>query len=573
MTRNRTSLVAVLACVGLAMSGCASQISQDEAAQIRADRATAVQELIGNTTPVDTGQAPADSSGAAAPGNSGTSTGVTNPQPGKAPAAGGTTGKPADTAAGQSTAAPATGTTKTTTGSGGTSAAPAKKAVNGPGVTDTEILLGLTGPLSGVFGFYGQEMIAGADAYAKTVNAGGGIAGRKIRIVSYDDRFEPAQVLANVKRLVEQDKVFAMFSLWSDAALPFLTQRGIPVLTLGVTAPTYSSSYPTVFPLQNNILTWNEQLAEAVTQHLNRKPKKVGVIYDTGFFDGRPYTEYFKQSWAEFGANVVVMEPLTLADGDCTSVALKMRNAGIDFWDFETLAWPLCVGAMDRLGWKPPMGMGGWPASAAGVATIVGPSVKGIIAMNLADQPDGKPRKKTAAHDAYSAALKKYYPSIGNKPGSLESSATLAYYIGMQLLTDALKKIAPTFTRAALVTHLQGIKKFETGISPPINSLSPDCKQGSGRTWWAPWDYDNTKRVAFRSPATPYVGTARFEKRYGSACFVTKIADGIVTGRGGLLNSTQNTPAAPDGSDQPAATLAGRPAPVVIGRRRRQQGV
>jgi branched-chain amino acid transport system substrate-binding protein len=415
---------------------------------------------------------------------------------------------------------------------GGAAGGAAKAAVNGPGVTDTEILLGLTGPLSGVFGFYGQEMIAGADAYAKTVNAAGGISGRQIRIVSYDDRFEPAQVLSNVKRLVEQDKVFAMFSLWSDAALPFLTQKGIPVLTLGVTAPTYSSKYPTVFPLQNNILTWNEQLAEAVTQHMNIRPKKVGIIYDTGFFDGRPYTEYFKQTWEEFGAQVTVMEPLTLSDGDCTSVALKMRNAGIDFWDFETLAWPLCVGAMDRLGWRPPMGMGGWPASAAGVATIVGPSVKGIIAMNLADQPDGKPRKRTAAHAAYEAALKKYYPSIGNKPGSLESSATLAYYIGMQLLTDALKSIAPTFTREALVTHLQGIKKFETGISPPINSLAPTCKQGSGQTWWAPWEYDPVKRVAFRSPATPYVGTDRFEKRYGDACFVTKIADRIV-GAGG----------------------------------------
>ena len=152
--------------------------------------------------------------------------------------------------------------------------------------------------------------------------------------------------------------------------------------------------------------------------------------------------------------------------------------------------------------------------------------------MNLADQPDGKPRKKTAAHSAYEAALKKYYPSIGNKPGSLESSATLAYYIGMQLLTDALKSIAPTFTREALVTHLQGIKKFETGISPPINSLAPTCKQGSGQTWWARWDYDPVKRVAFRTPATPYVGTDRFEKRYGDACFVTKIADRIV-GAGG----------------------------------------
>ncbi|WP_084670915.1 ABC transporter substrate-binding protein [Sporichthya polymorpha] len=519
MTRSSMRYLAVVVCAALAMTGCGSQKSAEEAAQIRAERASAIQNLTGGDVAAGT-QPSAVVPGAEVPTQPGAEASTSGPQP----AAGAvTTNSDGATTAGTAQSGPAAPQGR----SGGTAGA-TKQAVNGPGVTDTEILLGLTGPLSGVFGFYGQEMIAGADSYAKTVNAAGGIDGRKIRIVSYDDRFEPAQVLANVKRLVEQDKVFAMFSLWSDAALPFLTQKGIPVLTLGVTAPTYSSKYPTVFPLQNNILTWNEQLAEAVTQHMNIKPRKVGIIYDTGFFDGRPYTEHFKQTWQEFGAEVTVMEPLTLSDGDCTSVALKMRNAGIDFWDFETLAWPLCVGAMDRLGWKPPMGMGGWPASAAGVATIVGPSVKGIIAMNLADQPDGKPRKRTAAHAAYEAALKKYYPSMGNNPGSLESSATLAYYIGMQLLADALKNIAPTFTREALVKHLQGIKKFETGISPPINSLAPNCKQGSGQTWWAKWDYDPVKRAAFRTPATPYVGTDRFEKRYGSECFVTKIADQIV---------------------------------------------
>lgn len=562
ITRAYKVSVTVVACASLALAGCGSLKSAEEAAQIRAERA---QEVAAATGTGDGG--PAAPGQAAAPAGSGPATNATDPAtaavPGVKPSAAAAAGTPATT---DSSGQPgSTGAQKPATGkSGGV----AKAAVNGPGVTSSEILIGLTGPLSGVFGFYGEEMIAGADAYAKTVNATGGIAGRRIRIVSYDDRFEPPQVLANVKRLVEQDNVFAMFSLWSDAALPYLTQKAVPVLTLGVTASTYSSKFPTVFPLQNNILTWNEQLAEAVTQHLNRKPKKVGIIYDTGFFDGRPYLEYFKQSWSEFGADVVVLEPLQLADGDCTSVALKMRNANIDFWDFETLAWPLCVGAMDRIGWKPPMGMGGWPASAAGVASIVGPSVAGIIAMNLADQPNGAPRKRTPAHAAYESALKRYYPKIGNEPGSLESSATLAYYIGMQLLTESLKKIAPTFSRDALVKELQAVNGFKTGISPPIGSLAPTCKQGSGQTWWAPWKYDAQKRVAFREPATPYISTARFAKRYGNACFVTRIADQIVTGVKGALNAEE--PGDVSAPDLAAAHVrTGRsPSP----RRRRIQG-
>jgi hypothetical protein len=312
-----------------------------------------------------------------------------------------------------------------------------------------------------------------------------------------------------------------------DSALEYLTQKQIPALSMGVTAPPYSSKYPTTFPLQANVLTWNQQFAEAVTQHMNIHPKRVGVIYDTTLFDERPYLPFFRETWKEFGAEVVAMEPMNLSDGDCTSVALKMQSANIDLWNFETLAWPLCISAMDRIGWKPPMGMGGWPASAAGVGNIVGPSVAGIIAMNVADQPDGSPRKKTAAHDEYVRTVAKYYPKM-NRQGSLESSATLGYYTGMRLFTEALKSVAPKFTRPAVVSWLQGIKNFDLQIQPPVKSLAPTCKQGTGETWWAPWQWDKSKNEAFRKPATPYVGTARFAAKYGGECFVTRIADQIV---------------------------------------------
>ncbi|MGH8998519.1 MAG: ABC transporter substrate-binding protein, partial [Acidimicrobiia bacterium] len=215
--------------------------------------------------------------------------------------------------------------------------------------------------------------------------------------------------------------------------------------------------------------------------------------------------------------------------GDCTSVALKMQSAQIDFWNFETLAWPLCVTAMDRIGWEPPMGMGGWGASAAGVGDIVGPSVEGIIAMNIADQPSGAPRTKTAAHDRYVAAVTKYYPKM-NTQGHLESSATLGYYTGMQLFGEALKGVGSTFTRAAIVDWLHNVKNFDNGLQPPITSLAADCKQGTGQTWWAKWQWDPEKKEAFRVPETPYVDTSRFAEKYGSECFVTNIANKIVGG-------------------------------------------
>ena len=88
----------------------------------------------------------------------------------------------------------------------------------------------------------------------------------------------------------------------------------------------------------------------------------------------------------------------------------------------------------------------------------------------MADQPDGSPRKKTAAHDDYVRTVAKYYPKM-NRQGSLESSATLGYYTGMRLFTEALKSVAPNFTRPAVVQWLQGVKNFDLQIQPPVKSL------------------------------------------------------------------------------------------------------
>src|SRR5206468_406894 len=88
----------------------------------------------------------------------------------------------------------------------------------GQGFTDTTIKIGATFPLSGAIAFVGQECAGGIDAYVKLVNARGGIHGRKIELISYDDAFDPAQTLSNVKRLWEQDKVAMVFAFVVDSA-------------------------------------------------------------------------------------------------------------------------------------------------------------------------------------------------------------------------------------------------------------------------------------------------------------------------------------------------------------------
>ena len=136
--------------------------------------------------------------------------------------------------------------------------------------------------------------------------------------------------------------------------------------------------------------------------------------YDTQILDVGPYVPFLSEAWESAGAEVVSTDPFNLTDGDCTNLVLKMKNLKIDYWDFQGLGWLLCASAGQRQQYRPPIGWGGWPTSVAGLATQVGPWIDGIWGGAQGDQPTGAPRQKTAAHDEYVNAIKRYHPEIAS---------------------------------------------------------------------------------------------------------------------------------------------------------------
>jgi len=84
-----------------------------------------------------------------------------------------------------------------------------KKVV--PGVTDTEVKIGSSAPLSGHASFLGTQLLEGSMAYINEVNANGGVHGRQIKVIQEDDLYDPPKTLENTKKLIDQDKVFALF--------------------------------------------------------------------------------------------------------------------------------------------------------------------------------------------------------------------------------------------------------------------------------------------------------------------------------------------------------------------------
>ncbi len=107
-------------------------------------------------------------------------------------------------------------------------------AVAADGITETTLKVGMSAPLSGTAGAYGRQMRQGIEACLARVNAAGGVHGRRIELVSLDDGYEPAAAVANTRRLIGQDKVFALVGFYGTASTlavsPVLERAGVPLI-------------------------------------------------------------------------------------------------------------------------------------------------------------------------------------------------------------------------------------------------------------------------------------------------------------------------------------------------------
>jgi ABC-type branched-subunit amino acid transport system substrate-binding protein len=465
-----------------------------------------------------------------------------------APKAGESAAKPSSAAAGpkakndsapaQSSAAPApapgapSGGAAPTPGDPG--AAIPKKAVTakGQGFTDTTIKIGSTFPLSGPLAFVGQQGAGAIDAYVKLVNARGGIQGRKLQLISYDDGFDPAQVVANVKRLWEQDKVAMIFSFVVDSANEYVKAHNIPYFPFGGSPGSFSSKYPTIFPVGGMFLTWNAESAYAVVNHMNRKPKVVAVMTDSVILNTQATAKYIEQVWKKLGATKVIIEPINMTQGDCSSQVLKYKQEGVEYWDWQSFAFVLCMPAEERLGWRPPLGQGGPVASMSLLSSTIGKSMEGVTAGSPGDLSDGRPRFNgpTKAHLEYVQAIQKYHPSIGTSD-HLNSPPTVAWWMASKYVFDGgLNGAAEKFGELSADSLMKWIyehgKNFDAGIGEPIRGFTPTCKQGNGpTTWWGLWKWDDKAQKLTNNPVSPMLDFSFFSD---DPCYMTKVADEVV---------------------------------------------
>ena len=149
------------------------------------------------------------------------------------------------------------------------------------GVTADTILIGQSAALSGPAEQLGKEMKAGADAYFTVVNQAGGVNGRKIKLISVDDGYEPDKAAANTKKLITEDKVLALFGYvgtpTSNAALPIFTAAKVPFIGAFTGAESFREPFNRyIFNVRASYFDETEQIvAHLVQQGIT----KIAVFY------------------------------------------------------------------------------------------------------------------------------------------------------------------------------------------------------------------------------------------------------------------------------------------------------
>lgn len=346
------------------------------------------------------------------------------------------------------------------------------------GATDTEIKIGNTIPYSGPASAYGVigKSIA---AYFNKINAEGGINGRKINFISYDDAATPPKTVEQVRKLVEGDEVLLLLNTLGTAPnvaiQKYLTQKKVPQMFVATGATRWDDpkNFPWTMGWQPNYQTEAKIYAQYL---LKEKPNaKVALLTQNDDF-GKDYLKGFKDGLGDKARTMIVAESTyELMDPTVDSHIVKFKSAGAD--TFFNVGSPKFAAQAIRkaaeIDWKPLQFLTNVSVSVGAVLKPAGlENSQGIIsAAYLKDLTDPQ-WKDDAGIKAFDDFLKRYYPE-----GNRQDTAVLFGYGVAQTMVQVLKQAGDNLTRENLMKEAANLKNFEVDVLLPgirINTSPTD---------------------------------------------------------------------------------------------------
>jgi branched-chain amino acid transport system substrate-binding protein len=349
------------------------------------------------------------------------------------------------------------------------------------GATDTEIKIGNIMPYSGPASAYG---VIGKteEAYFKKINAEGGIKGRKINFVSYDDAYSPPKTVEQARKLVESDEVLFIFNSLgtppNTAIQKYMNSKKVPQLFVATGATKWNDpkDFPWTMGWQPNYQSESRIYAKYILKELPNA--KIAILYQNDDY-GKDYVKGLKDGLGAKAASMIIAEEsyeTTQPTIDSNIVKLKSTNADV-FFNVTTPKFAAqAIKKMNEIEWKPLHFLNNVSASIGSVMKPAGfENSQGIISSAYLKDTSDPQWKDDAGMKAFDEFLAKYFPEGNRIDGSVMYGYTVA-----QGLVHVLKACGDDLTRENVMKQAANIKGLELG------GLLPGVKVNTGPNDFAP---------------------------------------------------------------------------------------
>ncbi|PWU20559.1 MAG: branched-chain amino acid ABC transporter substrate-binding protein [Candidatus Rokuibacteriota bacterium] len=349
------------------------------------------------------------------------------------------------------------------------------------GVTPTEIKIGNTNPYSGPASAYGTIGKA-LGAYFKKVNDEGGINGRKVNYITYDDAYTPPKTVEMVRRLVEQDQVAFLFQTLgtppNSAIHKYMNQQKVPQLFVATGATKWNDPqhFPWTMGFQPNYQTEGKIYAAYILK--NVPDAKIGILYQNDDY-GKDYLKGFEDGLGEAAKKLIVLkQSYEVTDPTIDSQIVNLKNSGANVF-FNVTIPKFAVQAIKKshdIGWKPLHFLNNVSSSLGTVLKPAGlDASKGLITALYMKEITDPQWKNDKGFQDWLAWMKKYYPE-----GALDDQANAYAYNVAILVTHVLKQCGNDLSRENVMKQAASLKDLELPL------LLPGIKVNTSPTDFAP---------------------------------------------------------------------------------------
>jgi ABC-type branched-subunit amino acid transport system substrate-binding protein len=357
-----------------------------------------------------------------------------------------------------------------------TTAASAQKTYDA-GATDTEIKIGNIMPYSGPASSYGVIGKTEA-AFINMINAEGGINGRKINFISYDDAYSPPKAIEQARKLVESDEVLFIFQSLgtpsNSAIMKYMNTKKVPQLFVASGGTKFGDpkNFPWTMGFQPNYQSEGRIYAKYIVD--NFPNSKIAVFWQNDDA-GKDQFKGLKDGLGDKVNMIIADKSYEVSDPSIDSQIVALHDSGADIF----FSWAAPKGSaqairkVGELGWKPKFFLANTATTIASVLKPAGLEYsKGIISTIYIKDPTDPTWKDDPGVAKWRAFMAKYYPE-----GDQANANTAYAYVQGQALVQVLKQCGDNLTRENVMKQAANLKDFTSDMLLPgirVNTSADD---------------------------------------------------------------------------------------------------